>query len=158
MFCAPSKSIEMARGAAGDGRSVGEDELLCPSARGEPGALLLGLIGRDGKVGYLRPALEIDEDFIGRAREGRAPEKRFRFAQPCATSGCMHWSEGRCGVADAAADSEPPAEGQLPACDIRPRCRWYAQAGSSACRSCPTVVTDVTSSAEWQQRATERRS
>jgi len=129
-----------------------EDELLCPSARCEPGALLLGLIGPDGSVGYVRPALEIDEDFIGRVREGRDPEKRFRFAQPCATSGCEHWSEGRCGVADAATTSDVPSASQLPACDIRPRCRWYAQAGPSACRSCPTVVTDVSSSAEWQQR------
>lgn len=142
--------------AGGARGASGEDELLCPSARGEPGALLLGLVGRDGSVAYVRPALEIDEDFIGRAREGRAPEKRFRFAQPCATSGCMHWTEGRCGVADAAAGSEEAqADGQLPACDIRPRCRWYAQAGPSACRSCPTVVTDVTSSAEWQRRSPE---
>ena len=136
--------------APGDGEGDPE-ELLCPSAPGEPGALLLGLVGRDGRIGYLRPALEIDEDFVAKALAGRAPEKRFRFAQPCRESGCRHWSEGRCGVADAAARSDED-DGSLPACAIRPRCRWFAQAGASACRSCPTVVTDVTSSQEWRQR------
>lgn len=129
-----------------------EDELLCPSARCEPGALLLGLLSGDGSIAYVRPALEVDEDFVARARAGREPEKRFRFAQPCATSGCRHWSEGRCGVADAAASEEAEGDGRLPACAIRPRCRWFAQSGADACRSCPTVVTDVTSSRAWSER------
>ncbi|HEU5062244.1 MAG TPA: hypothetical protein VFT79_03700 [Solirubrobacterales bacterium] len=133
--------------APADGEGDRED-LLCPSAPCEPGALLLGLVGGDGRVGYVRPALEVDEDFVAKALAGRAPEKRFRFAQPCRESGCHFWSEGRCGVADAAAESEEAdGEGSLPACAIRPRCRWFAQAGASACRGCPTVVTDISSSA-----------
>lgn len=124
---------------------AGQEDLLCPSAACEPGALLLGVVGSGGRLGYLRPALEVDEAFVAKAGEGRrAPEKRFRFAQPCAASGCSFWSEGRCGVADAAAASDyGEDEGSLPACAIRPRCRWYAQSGAAACRTCPTVVTDV---------------
>jgi hypothetical protein len=130
--------------AEGDGD---REDLLCPSAACEPGALLLGVVGGDGRVGYIRPALEIDEGFIARARAGRAPEKRFRFAQPCERSACHYWSEGRCGVADAAAESDQGGdEGPLPACAIRPRCRWFAQSGPGACRTCPLVITDVTSS------------
>lgn len=136
---------------SGSGEDGDGDDLLCPSAPCEPGALLLGLVGGDGRVGYLRPALEIDEDFIAKALSGRTPEKRFRFAQPCRESGCQHWGDGRCGVADAATESDE-GEGALPACAIRPRCRWFAQSGASACRNCPTVVTDVTSSEEWRHR------
>ncbi|HVO53150.1 MAG TPA: hypothetical protein VMT37_01930 [Solirubrobacterales bacterium] len=128
----------------------GVEDLLCPSAPCEPGALLLGLLGADGQVAYLRPAPEIDEGFVARARAGRAPEKRFRFAQPCRQSGCQHWGEGRCGVADAAlARDAGDDEGALPACAIRPRCRWFAQSGAGACRNCATVVTNVTDSLGW---------
>lgn len=129
----------------------GEDreDLLCPSASCEPGALLLGVIGGDGRVGYVRPALEIDEDFVAKALAGRAPEKRFRFAQPCSESDCGYWSDGRCGVADAAAGSDVGNDdGSLPACAIRPRCRWFAQSGAAACRGCPVIVTDVSGSAQ----------
>ena len=37
--------------------------LTCPSAPCEPGATLLGLVGEDGRVGYLTPAIRIDRDF-----------------------------------------------------------------------------------------------
>jgi hypothetical protein len=129
--------------APGNGEEDRE-ELLCPSAPCEPGALLLGVVGADGQVGYLRPAPEIDQDFVAKALAGRAPEKRFRFAQPCRESGCGYWSDGRCEVSDAAASSEEGgSDGPLPACAIRPRCRWFAQSGASACRTCPVIVTDV---------------
>jgi hypothetical protein len=36
--------------------------------------------------------------------------------------------------------------GELPACGIRERCRWFAQEGSAACAVCPLVRTDNTSS------------
>ncbi|KAB2854116.1 MAG: hypothetical protein F9K43_30195, partial [Bauldia sp.] len=55
----------------------------CPSAACEPGAILLGLVDAGDRVGYLSPPLRIDEEFVSRARRGRSPEKRFRFAAPC---------------------------------------------------------------------------
>jgi hypothetical protein len=117
--------------------------VLCPSARCEPGATVIGVVGADGKVGYVRPRVEIDEDFVKRARGGRTPERRFRFAQPCVESGCRHWTGARCGVIDAAINLDPPPAAELPRCSIRAQCRWFSQSGVPACRVCPLVVTRV---------------
>jgi hypothetical protein len=125
----------------------GDRDLLCPSARCASGALLLGVVGRDGRIGYLRPAIAVDPEFAERAAAGRAPEKRFRFAQPCARNGCQHWQGQRCAVADAAVKLEPASaaghRASLPRCGIRRDCRWFAQRGRLACAACPLVVTDV---------------
>jgi hypothetical protein len=39
--------------------------------------------------------------------------------------------------------SEMPAE-SLPACGIRPTCRWYHQSGAAACAACTIVITRTT--------------
>ena len=125
--------------------SEAQPELLCPSARCEPGAVLLGIVGPDNRVGYVTPRLTVDEDFVAAAQSARTPEKRLRFAQPCIESGCRHW-QGRCQVADGAVEldeAKAEASGPLPRCSIRPDCRWFAQLGARACRACPFVVTDV---------------
>jgi hypothetical protein len=120
-------------------------QLLCPSFRCVEGAILLGIIGPDGKVGYIRPAPTIDDEFVSQAREGRTPEQRFRFAAPCQESGCEHWSGARCGVVDQSLVAAEVAHTELvipdtpPRCDIRSRCRWFAQAGFDACSVCPFV-------------------
>jgi len=119
------------------------EELLCPSARCEEGAILLGVVGPSGRVGFVRPLLVVDQEFVDAAHEGRTPEKRFRFAQPCIADGCRHWEDGRCGVADATAVRDEAASRPLPACSIRPNCRWFSQRGAAACAACPHVVTDV---------------
>jgi hypothetical protein len=122
-------------------------ERLCPSARCEPDAILVGLVTPDGRVGYIRPELRIDEEFVAVARSGRDPEKRFRFSQPCVECRCEHWSGSACGLIERVLDSpearaeaaESPA---IPRCSIRPRCRWFAEQGTRACAVCPLVVTE----------------
>ncbi len=118
----------------------------CPSAACEPGAILLGLVDAEDRVGYLSPPLRIDEEFVARARQGRSPEKRFRFASACVEEGCRQWADGRCGVIDevlASAEAVALAEpGTLPHCAIRSSCRWYDQVGREACEVCPLVITD----------------
>ena len=122
---------------------------LCPSARCEDGAILLGIVGKNGVVGYVRPLMRVDEAFVRKAREGHAPERRFRFSQPCIESACKQWSGDRCGVIDRALPAAEEAGASytsgkaLPRCTIRPRCRWFAQAGRDACAVCPLVITDV---------------
>ena len=124
---------------------------LCPSARCEPGATLLGIVGADGRVGYLTPPMTIDEAFVARARGGDArPESRFRFAQPCVEGGCHHWTGHACGLigrvrraldeADAATWAATPTA--PPRCSIRHACRWFAQDGLAACTVCPLVITE----------------
>ena len=122
--------------------------VLCPSGRCEPGALLLGIVGPDGVVGYLPHQVTVDEAFVERAQQGRTPEARFRFAEPCVSGRCANWAAdaaggGRCGVIDQVVHSphaRPAGDRPLPRCSIRARCRWFAQSQAQACASCPLVV------------------
>jgi hypothetical protein len=124
---------------------AGPAERTCPSSSCEPGAKLIGVVNADGTVGYVSPPLEIDVDFVERARQGRTPEKRFRFASPCVEARCAQWTGSRCGVIDTVLSTpdRPPVPERLPRCGIRSSCRWYAQSGAEACAVCPLVVTDL---------------
>jgi hypothetical protein len=117
---------------------------LCPSARCEPGALLLGIVLPNGRIGYTRERIAVDDEFVQIARQGRAPEKRFRFSSPCVQGACRQWSAGRCRVIDDVVAELESSQGAqiLPECTIRPACRWFLQRGAAACRVCPLVITD----------------
>lgn len=125
-------------------------QLMCPSARCEDGAILLGIVGRNGQVGYVTPRMTIDADFVREAHKGRAPEARFRFAQPCIEGGCAQWTGTQCGLIDRAIESPEASrptgwsQGSLPDCVIRPTCRWFSQEGIKACAVCPLVVHTAT--------------
>jgi len=116
-------------------------ECTCPSGRCRPGSLLLGIVTSSGRVAYLRPPPTVDEEFVERAGEGRLPEARFRFAEPCVEDGCANWTDGgRCAVADRVVATTEDASAPLPPCGIRASCRWFAQAGRQACAGCPLVL------------------
>jgi hypothetical protein len=88
--------------------------------------------------------MTVDRDFVKRAHQGRCPETRFRFAEPCVESGCTNWVDDRCDVVEQALRS-PHAERlrgdrTLPRCSIRSSCRWFAQRQAAACAVCPIVV------------------
>jgi hypothetical protein len=121
---------------------------LCPSARCEPGALLLGIVGSNGRVGMIVPPLPIDAAFVDQAAMGRMPEKRFRFAGRCVEGDCLYWTGDRCGVIETALtvlDDQARSEASHPlrACGIRHACRWFSQQGRNACSVCPLIVTEV---------------
>jgi hypothetical protein len=117
----------------------------CPSAPCAPGATLLGIVNAGGSVGYVSTPLQIDDDFVRTAKQGRDPERRFRFANTCVESGCKQWTGSRCGVIDRVlADGDRAEAAALPHCAIRSTCRWFAQSGAAACGACPLVVTDRT--------------
>ena len=122
---------------------------LCPSGTCREGALLLGVVGPEAKVGYFGEPRRVDGSFVAAAREGRSPEARFRFATPCLEGGCRQWTGSRCGVIDSVLAEIGPETGAsgLPACGIRPNCRWFRQSGETACMACPLVVTDTTGGA-----------
>lgn len=107
--------------------------------------MLLGIVGPDGRVAYVPQRLEVDREFVQLAKRGRTPEKRFRFSSRCAESACAQWTGSRCGVIDRVLDLVPASSGdaELPACSIRPECRWWQQSGADACAVCPEVVTDT---------------
>ena len=117
---------------------------LCPSARCEEGAILVGVVLGDGRVAYAAEEVRVDAEFVATARQGREPESRFRFAGRCVQGACRQWTGSRCGVIDRVLDSgvvAEPAEATLPRCSIREHCRWFDQAGAEACAACPLVIT-----------------
>lgn len=123
---------------------------LCPSARCDAGALLFGVVQANGAVSLLAEPLEVDQDFVAAARQGRAPEARFRFAAPCQCNACPNWQAQRCTVIDDVLlelGDQALAEQALPRCTLRPHCRWYEQQGASACAACSLVITDTTAAA-----------
>jgi hypothetical protein len=123
-----------------------ENERLCPSSTCKPGATLLGIVQEDGRVGFLRTPLTVDEDFVEKVERGRKAEKRFSFSSPCVESSCRQWTGHSCGVIERVMGflkTDGPPE-TLPLCSIRARCRWFHQEGARACSACPEVITDLT--------------
>ena len=49
----------------------------------------------------------------------------------------------------------PPVVDGLPACHLRPDCRWWQQEGKEACLRCPQVVTDVRNPSELYRQAAD---
>ncbi|NBA85794.1 hypothetical protein GVN16_08490 [Emticicia sp. CRIBPO] len=116
--------------------------ILCPSANPKEGAILLGVVKENGEVSILENRLEIDNDFIQTASEGRELTHRFRFADTCASKGCANWSGNHCMVLDIARKfSNIQPASSLPDCNIRPQCRWFMQEGAEACKICPNIQT-----------------
>ena len=139
---------------------MADSAILCPSWKCEAGASLIGIVLANGSVAFSKERIVIDEAFVEVARQGRSPEKRFRFSSTCKRAACVQWSNDRCGIADLvisehhtrhAADPVEPFE--LPECAIRPHCRWHLQSGDEACRACPEVITDRTTADSPQARA-----
>ncbi len=124
------------------GRS--ERALLCPSARCETGATLLGIVGQQGTIAFIPIKLVVDKAFVSAATAyARPPEQRFRFANRCMKGGCRHWHGARCHVADMVIEHVKGGGEPLPACSIRESCRWFAQRGALACSVCADVITDM---------------
>jgi hypothetical protein len=128
----------------------------CPSALCEEDALLLGVVGPDGTVGYVQPPTRISADFVERARARGHPERWFRFSVPCREAACHQWTGAGCGVIDIVIGTRPPdpPDGKtatgLPACGIRRTCRWFHQHGAAACAVCPQIVADNGGTATWR--------
>ena len=120
----------------------------CPSAPAAPGALLLGLLGPEGRIHNLRTPVRVDAQFLELASEDGPPEARMRFAGRCQTGACAQWTGTRCGVIDRAmahleAEIALPVPANGPPCVIRADCRWFAQRGPKACGTCAYIVTET---------------
>ena len=125
--------------------------ILCPSSNCKEGAILLGIVLSDGSVAFAKDRIAVSRDFVQNATRAGSnpPESRFRFSAPCVSGACQQWTGSRCGVIDSvlqearAAGHKPEAGSLLPACSIRPQCRWFEQTGADACAVCDIVVTDT---------------
>lgn len=125
------------------------EHAACPSSACRPGAVLVGIVLPGGRVAYAADRIEVDDEFVRIAHEGRPPEQRFRFSTPCMGKGCAQWDGRECGLIDRLLVEfkeqfgEPSACDPLPTCPIREECRWFRQRGGLACAVCNYVVTDM---------------
>lgn len=108
-----------------------------------PGAVAFGVIDHSAEpaqVMYLEQTAPVDEALLALAAP-LDPREVFRFAAPCQTDQCTHWSGHDCQLVHRITRLVPAASLVTPPCTIRSTCRWFSQAGRSACFRCPTVVT-----------------
>ncbi|MGH2599294.1 MAG: nitrogen fixation protein, partial [Dehalococcoidia bacterium] len=112
---------------------------LCPSARPEmDGAVIFGVVGgtaQEPRVAHLAQPLPVTDELLALV-EPASPLAVFRTAAPCAASACLHFAAGRCRLATRIVEQLPEAVDGLPACRIRPDCRWWQQEGPAACHRC----------------------
>jgi hypothetical protein len=120
-------------------------DLLCPSARGQPGAsLLIGVVGGTPEAPRITPtevALEVTPELLALA-DPVTPTEVFRFASSCQGCACPHFSNDACQLAVRSVEVLSAVTDKLPHCAIRPQCRWFRQEGPAICRRCPQIITD----------------
>ncbi|MFF4550873.1 hypothetical protein ACFY1J_43050 [Streptomyces sp. NPDC001406] len=114
----------------------------CPSgAAYAPESLVLGVrAGTDGQVAYLAepvPAAEV----LPLVPPDIEPRRVLRFASHCVAE-CVNRRGTDCTLIERVVAAYPAADfGPVPQCHLRADCKWWAQAGVSACRRCPAIAT-----------------
>jgi len=122
-------------------------QTMCPSAQPDwEGSQVIGVVGGtadEPQVAYLAEPTPVTDELLALARPV-TPTEVFRIAAPCANTGCGHFSkeQSQCKLAQKIVRFAPVVVEKLPACSIRPDCRWWQQEGRAACMRCPQVVTD----------------
>jgi hypothetical protein len=133
-------------------------DLLCPSAPPEvEGAVIIGVVGgipREPRMAHLVQPLPVTDELLALAVPA-PPRQVFRAAAPCAQSTCVHFAQNRCRLVSRIVDEVPAAVAGLPACRIRPDCRWWQQEGKAACLRCPLIVTEHVNPSEQLRHATD---
>jgi hypothetical protein len=116
----------------------------CPSASPDAeGAVIFGVAGgtlEEPRVGYLARAVKPTRDLLALAAPAD-PAAVFRFGGRCAESACSHFSGAHCTLGERLVQLLPAVTERLPACALRPSCRWWQEQGPAACRRCPQVIT-----------------
>lgn len=133
---------------------------FCPSAQpGQDGAFAFGVVGGtpgERRVGYLQGRVPVTDELLAMAGPVK-PTQVFRFGAPCVESGCSHFKGNECRLATKLVQLTPAVTNDLPACRLRPDCRWWKQEGKSACMRCPAVMTDAFTRTDAQRLAADPR-
>lgn len=114
--------------------------LWCPSGSAyAPESVVLAVRdGLDGPPAYLpapRPAAEA----LAGLEPGVEPRRLLRLASHCVPH-CLNREADTCTLATRLT-SPPPQVAEVPACHLRPSCKWWTQSGPPACHACPQVAT-----------------
>jgi hypothetical protein len=133
-----------------------EKSPLCPSAQPEmEDARVLGVVGGTPEVpalAYLNDRLGVTDELLASTAPLK-PTRVLRFAARCQGKACCHFDGTNCNLATRIVQILPAVTEALPACLIRPECRWYQQEGKAACMRCPQVVTETYDPSEEYERA-----
>lgn len=131
---------------------------FCPSAQPrQEGAFAFGVVGGtpgDRRVGYLEARVPVTDELLALSGPVK-PTEVFRFGAPCAGGGCSHYDGTDCRLATKLVQLMPAITKGLPACQLRPECRWWKQEGKAACMRCPAIMTDCYNPSEAQRRAAD---
>jgi len=129
--------------------------VLCPSAQpGIAGGVAFGVVGgtlEQPRVSWLERPVPITDDLLGLTAPVD-PTEVLRIAAPCQEA-CCHFDGKDCRLVARLVQILPAVNDALPACRIRPDCRWFLQEGRVACQRCPQVVTCVLNPSEEMSRA-----
>ncbi|WP_263382938.1 hypothetical protein [Granulicella arctica] len=127
-------------------RHVEEQHLMCPSAQPEMmNSRVLGVVGgtlEAPALAYLNQFLPVTDELLEMTQPAK-PTQVMRFAAPCQEKLCSHFDGKDCGLVTRIVQILPAVTEALPPCLIRIDCRWFQQAGRSACQRCPQVVTQI---------------
>jgi hypothetical protein len=131
---------------------------MCPSAQPEiPGSVAFGVIvgsAENPRVAWIEKPVPVTSELLA-LTSPLPPTQVLRIAAPCQEKACCHFDGTDCRLATRLVQLIPAVVESLPACRIRPDCRWFLQEGSAACRVCPQVVTYcIEPSAEMNHAAT----
>jgi len=145
-------------GKAENTRSGSDSTPLCPSAQPEmESSVVFGVGGgsvEEPRLAYLNEPQPVTDEILELSGPVK-PTEVFRFAAPCAGSGCKHFDGADCSLAKRTVSMLPAAVNKIPPCRIRPRCRWWRQEGVAACMRCPVVVTENYRFTEEQRRVAD---
>ncbi|MGY2053115.1 hypothetical protein [Methylobacterium sp. JK268] len=126
----------------------------CPSAQpGSRSSRIFGVMTGPSsarRVGYLTEPVPATPELLAKTGPVRSTEI-FRIAAPCAKHACAHFNGG-CTLGQRVLAGLAPVVASLPACGIRPTCRWHIEQGDAACLRCPQVVTDKAGASEDEVR------
>jgi hypothetical protein len=139
-------------------RRAGADEVPahCPSAQPHmKGVFAFGVISgtpEERRVAYLDQRVPVTDELLSMAAPVR-PTEVFRLAAPCVESACKHFDGHDCRLGAKLVQLTPRVTESLPACKLRPDCRWWRQEGKAACMVCPSVRTDAWALTDEQRTA-----
>ena len=118
--------------------------LSCPSAQPDwENSKVVGIVQgtvEQPMVAFLDRALPVTDELLAQTRPA-PPTAVLRISATCIENACVHFKHRQCTLVGRILDMLEPVVSDLPGCNIRSSCRWYFQAGSSACVRCPQVVT-----------------
>jgi hypothetical protein len=104
--------------------------------------LVFGVVGgtaEQPRVGYLATPQKLTPELAALCLPA-TPAEVLRIATPCVKHRCIYWEKENCTLAQRIVQILPAVVDAIPACKLRPGCRWWVQEGKAACFRCPQVV------------------